>query len=291
MSKAAGQLTYIPFGRLDFDDDQSTFGSSLYDIYRGTFNGQIVAIKKARQSPSVQQSVEHILKEANNWRSACELDPAEEYILKLIGVSFPKKSFIMVSRWMVNCDVLTYIAEQVARGIDVDRKHMIQRIAKGLEILHSHMPPIAHGHLRGSNIIINDNGNPLLGDFGLSKSLKNLEGHPMTVVQGVDSVRWFAPEVVSGDLLISTRSDVYSFAMTVLELMTGKSPFDHFKIPYLVPSAVLDGMRPERPMDRDTRENGLNDRLWGLLTRCWAQNPLNRPDMIEVREELESVFI
>lgn len=70
----------------------------------------------------------------------------------------------------------------------------VRRIAKGLEILHGHKPPIAHGHLKAvrthsefyvealitftktnlisshqSNIMINHRGDPLLGDFGLSK--------------------------------------------------------------------------------------------------------------------------
>ncbi len=90
------------------------------------------------------------------------------------------------------------------------------------------------------NILINDNGNPLLGDFGLSKvsadklkilrqlilcsfqTLEGVTGDPMTNVQGVDaSFKWFAPEALDGKRLISTSSDVYSFAMTVLEVRFG----------------------------------------------------------------------
>ncbi|KLO10999.1 kinase-like protein [Schizopora paradoxa] len=286
MSKAAGQLTYIPFDHLEFDSDQPILGSNLYDIYSGKLGGEVVAIKKARHSPDIHRSVEHILKEANNWKSACESDPGEDYILKLIGVSFPQMSFVMISRLMANRDLMSYISKQ--ENVSVDRMKLARRIAKGLAILHGRSPPIAHGHLRGSNIIINDNGNPLLGDFGLSKSLKDMNGQPMTMINGIDSSRWFAPEILDGDALISTRSDVYSFAMTVFELMTGKRPFDHVKNPFLIPGMVKAGQRPERPTELAAKIRGLDDNVWELLTRCWAHDPFERPTIFEVDRELES---
>ncbi len=115
MSRASGQLSYIPHKLLEYNH-KAISGVSIYDIYLGTFSRQRVAIKKARGFACVRGTVEvglillflskqnlatsdrlflqHILKEANNWRSACELDPNEEYILKLIGVSFPENSFM-----------------------------------------------------------------------------------------------------------------------------------------------------------------------------------------------------
>jgi len=138
--------------------------------------------------------------------------------------------------------------------------------------------------------MINDNGDPLLGDFGLSKSLKNIAGQPMTEVQGVNSFRWFAPEMLDGDTLISTHSDIYSFAMTVLELMTGEVPFKHIRRATSVPMALTDGQRPERPTDPAVESRGLDDRLWALLTRCWAQTPEDRPDIFAVNDELDSMW-
>jgi len=290
ISDAIGQLPsslHIPSDLLQFDSTQAVAGSTIYDIYRGTYLTQTVAIKKARAFACVEGSVDHIIKEAKNWRSACEVDPTEEFILQLIGVSFPDESFIMISRWMEERDLLTYIRKQ---GDSVNRRRMVQRIAKGLEILHDHIPPIAHGHLKASNIMINDNGDPLLGDFGLSKSLKNIAGQPMTEVQGVNSFRWFAPEMLDGDTLISTHSDIYSFAMTVLELMTGEVPFKHIRRATSVPMALTDGQRPERPTDPAVEIRGLDDRLWALLTRCWAQTPEDRPDIFAVNDELDSMW-
>jgi len=173
VSEAVGQLPSglrIPPVMLVYDN-QAIAGSSIYDIYRGTFLNKPVAIKKARAFACKPGSVEHIIKEAKNWRTACEADPHEEYILQLIGVSFPEASFIMISHWTEDRDLLTYIS---LRGDAVDRRRMVRRIAKGLEILHSNTPLIAHGHLKALNIMINHNGDPLLGDFGLSKVSSDL---------------------------------------------------------------------------------------------------------------------
>jgi len=290
ISEAVGQLPLslrIPPEMLEFDGSQAIAGSSIYDIFRGTFLTQAVAIKKARAFACVKGSVEHILKEAKNWRSACEVDPNEEYILQLIGVSFPEETCMMISRWMEERDLLTYLRKC---GEGVDRKRMVRRIAKGLEILHGHKPPLAHGHLKASNIMINHRGDPLLGDFGLSKSLKNIAGQPITEIQGIDSFRWFAPELLSDEPLISTMSDMYSFAMTVLELMTGEHPYKEIRRAASVPSAVAKGQHPTRPSDPTVVTRGLDDRLWALLTRCWAQTPSDRPSIIEFNEELTNMW-
>jgi len=290
ISEVVGQLPAslnIPPDLLQFDTTQAVAGSTIYDIYRGTYLTQTVAIKKARAFACVKGSVEHIIKEAKNWRSACEVDPTEEYVLQLIGVSFPNESFIMISRWQEKRDLLTYIR---MHGDSVDRRRIALRIGRGLEILHDHNPPIAHGHLKASNIMINDNGDPLLGDFGLSKSLTNITGLPMTEVQGLHSFRWFAPEMLDGEMLISTSSDIYSFSMTILELMTGDVPFKHIMRAASVPTALTNGHRPERPTDPSVAARGLDDRLWSLLTGCWAQKPSDRPDIFEVNDELEAMW-
>ena len=89
------------------------------------------------------------------------------------------------------------------------------------------------------NILINSNGEPLLADFGLSKVcpsdvhrtygmtdpcvrkqiMEDLTGMPFTQSRGVsDSYRWFAPELCCSPGILSTASDVFAYAMTVLEV-------------------------------------------------------------------------
>ncbi|KLO11005.1 kinase-like protein [Schizopora paradoxa] len=289
MSEAAGEIPKelrIPASMLKFDG-RSIGGSANYDIYQGKYLSWIVAIKKARAIACTPESVKHIIKEAKNWKTACESDPHEEYILHLIGVSFFDDSFVMVSRWMDDRDAFTYIC---LHGESVDRRDMVRRIGKGLEILHSRDPPIAHGHLKASNIMINHKGEPLLGDFGLSKSLKNITGQPMTDIKGFDSFRWFAPETLGGDTLISKESDIYSFGMTVLEIMTSAVPYREIKKAMNVSTVVKEGRHPDRPTEDIIVRRGLDKGLWALLLQCWEATPSRRPSIFDVNNTLGTLW-
>ncbi|KLO11001.1 kinase-like protein [Schizopora paradoxa] len=287
ISDAIGKLPTslrIPPELLVFDTSQAVAGSTIYDICKGTYLTLTVAVKKARAFACVEGSVQHIIKEAKNWRSACEVDPKEEFILQLIGVSFPDESFVIISRWMEERDLLTYIKKF---GESVNRRHMVKRIAKGLRILHEHLPPITHGHLKASNIMINANGDPLLADLKLLEFKEYYYSGPTEYDHIHSSVRWFAPEMPDGD---STHSDIYSLAMTVLELMTGQVPFNQTRRTTSVLIAATDGLRPERPTDPAVEARGLDDRLWDLMNRCWAQEPEDRPSIKEVNDELEAMW-
>ena len=66
---------------------------------------------------------------------------------------------------MENGDAVSYVNKHP----DVNRRRIVRRIAEGLRLLHTYDPPIAHGDIKGANILINDKGDPLLADFGLSK--------------------------------------------------------------------------------------------------------------------------
>lgn len=73
--------------------------------------------------------------------------------------------------------------------------------------------------------------------------------------------------------------------------MTGKQPFHYVKRPTEVLVKVRAGERPQRPTEPEAVERGLDDKLWNLLQRCWAQKPENRPTIEDVLAELLQVSI
>ena len=68
--------------------------------------------------------------------------------------------------------------------------------------------------------------------------------------------------------------------------MTGQPPFSHIKRNPEVLIKMQHGERPLRPTDPKVIERGLDDKLWNLLTRCWAAEPTERPTIYEVIDEL-----
>lgn len=97
------------------------------------------------------------------------------------------------------------------------------------------------------------------------------------------STRWLAPEVIEGKVSSPTMAaDTYSYAMTILELLTGKHPFaDHKRDAQVILSVVVHKQTPARPVD-DGASLWLSDGLWSLMQGCWHKDAQSRPAMAQV---------
>jgi serine/threonine protein kinase len=132
-----------------------------------------------------------------------------------------------------------------------------------------------------ANILISDEGVPLVMDAGLSLIVSRAE---FTVAGIYGPCRWQAPEVLDpsedmleGDCQYAPQSDIYSLGMTILEVLTGKVPFSNRRYDTVVILDVIRGVRPQRPKE-------MLDDVWNLLESCWDEKPHNRPtaNVVEV---------
>lgn len=106
------------------------------------------------------------------------------------------------------------------------RMRIAEGAAKGLEYLHEEAnPPVIYRDFKASNILLDENFNPKLSDFGLAKlGPIGDKTHVSTRVMG--TYGYCAPEYAStGKLTI--RSDVYSFGVVFLEMITGRRVLDY----------------------------------------------------------------
>jgi serine/threonine protein kinase len=81
-----------------------------------------------------------------------------------------------------------------------------------------------HRDIKSSNILINDEFNAKVSDFGLAKLLGAGKSHVTTRVMG--TFGYVAPEYANSGLL-NEKSDVYSFGVVLLEAITGRDPVDY----------------------------------------------------------------
>ncbi|KAJ8699564.1 hypothetical protein PTI98_002665 [Pleurotus ostreatus] len=196
--------------------------------------------------------------------------------------SFQESSFVddtlpvVIMPFFVHGNALDFIAENPATSI----LSLLQDVTSGLQYMHGLDPPIAHGTLRASNILISNEGKACITD----PCINMLPLPPFWTIENAVYSRWLAPEILTTGAdelpLASPEGDVYSFSMTAVEMYTGDRPFSHIKSKLAVLLKATQGKRPLRP----TADNApqLTDGMWAVLQRCWAHDPASRPSMTTV---------
>ncbi|KDQ58161.1 hypothetical protein JAAARDRAFT_258957 [Jaapia argillacea MUCL 33604] len=176
------------------------------------------------------------------------------------------------------------IMDHLLRNSGVNRYEMAQGIAEGLEYLN--LNDIIHGDLKPHNVLV-DQGVARLCDFGRSRVIA-YRGFT-TDFAGV--FLYLAPESLSSvgeseDELVATpnatkEGDVYSFAVTILEVVTHKAPYWYKAEEFRVFPAILRGDRPIREKYPPVR-----DPWRDVMSLCWVHNPHERPPMTAVISRL-----
>ncbi len=163
------------------------------------------------------------------------------------------------------------LAQKVAHG-PIDPEHsalLVQRIARAVD--HLHRQGIIHRDLKPSNILIDQDGEPHVTDFGLAKVSRS-EGQATATGLIIGTPSYMAPEQAAGNSeLLGPRSDIYSLGAILFELLTGRPPFQEER-PLDTIMKVLSG---EPPLPRSL--NGKVPRGLELVClKCLARNPDSR---------------
>jgi serine/threonine protein kinase len=90
-------------------------------------------------------------------------------------------------------------------------------------------------------------------------------------------------------LMVTCFSDVWSFAMLVLELLTDEIPFPDKILDAAVICALIQGERPKHPRSPKVIAHGLNHELWQHLCRCWEPLPERRLPLQSLYNVLEKL--
>ncbi|KAF8606703.1 kinase-like protein [Ceratobasidium sp. AG-I] len=102
-----------------------------------------------------------------------------------------------------------------------DKMDIIQQVTDGLIYLHSRPKAIVHGDIKASNILVREDGTPMLADFGLSRVAMETATR-WTTSPTPGSYRWMAPKLFGGieneiTVLVTVKSDVWAFGCLCLE--------------------------------------------------------------------------
>ncbi|KAK4378356.1 hypothetical protein RND71_000218 [Anisodus tanguticus] len=147
------------------------------------------------------------------------------HLVSLVGYCIAGSQRMLVYEFVANSTLEYHLHGPGRRPMDFNTRHKIALgAAKGFAYLHEDChPKIIHRDIKTANILLDENFEAKVADFGLAKLSSDNHTHVSTRIMG--TFGYLAPEYASSGKL-TEKSDVYSYGVMLLELITGRRPID-----------------------------------------------------------------
>ncbi|KAH0638313.1 hypothetical protein KY290_035605 [Solanum tuberosum] len=263
-------------------------GGGFGVVYKGVLrDGTCVAIKCL--SAESKQGTKEFLTEINMISNT-----QHPNLVQLIGCCVESGNRMLIYEYLKNNSLASALLGSNGKRVALNwpqRVAICLGTASGLAFLHEEAsPPIVHRDIKASNILIDENLHPKIGDFGLAKLFPENVTHLSTRVAG--TIGYLAPEyALFGQL--TKKADVYSFGVLVLEIISGRSSSKSaFGVDLLVLVEWVWKLREEGQLleiiDPDLTEYPETEllRFIKVALFCTQAAPTQRPNMKQVIEML-----
>ncbi|GAU20784.1 hypothetical protein TSUD_85030 [Trifolium subterraneum] len=216
------ELSFISFSIIviatnNFSEENKLGQGGFGPVYKGKLPGGVEIAVKRLSKQSNQGSDEF----KNEMMLIAKLQ--HRNLVRLLGCSVEGEEKLLVYEYMPNKSLDRFLFDPVKQTIldCTKRFEIIEGIARGLLYLHRDSRlRIIHRDLKASNILLDENMNPKISDFGLARIFEGNQNEDNTG-KIVGSYGYMSPEYAM-DGLFSVKSDVYSFGVLLLEILSGR---------------------------------------------------------------------
>ncbi|XP_065036833.1 putative wall-associated receptor kinase-like 16 [Musa acuminata AAA Group] len=258
-------------------------------VYKGDLeDSRVVAIKKPKiidESQKNEFGKELLILSQINHKN----------IVKLLGCCLEVEVPMLVYEFVSNGTLFQLIHDnnRASPFSLATRLRIAHESAEALAYMHSSAsPPIIHGDVKSSNILLDETYTAKVSDFGASKLVPKDEDQFATLVQG--TCGYLDPEYLQ-TCQLTEKSDVYSFGVVLLELMTRKKPiyFEASEEDRSLASCFILATKENRLMEilddqvRNEGDTELIREMSELAKQCLKFTGEERPTMKQVAEELD----
>ncbi|XP_047315380.1 probable serine/threonine-protein kinase drkD [Impatiens glandulifera] len=285
-ASSCGSISSNAVNKLDMDDcfdyeipwEDLTIGESVGQgscgtVYHALWYGSDVAVKvfsKQEYSDDVVHSFRQEVYLMKRLR--------HPNVLLFMGAVTSPQRLCIVTEFLPRGSLFRLLQKNTGKLDWRRRVHMALDIARGMNYLHHHNPPIIHRDLKSSNLLVDKNWTVKVGDFGLSRLKHDTY---LTTKNGNGTPQWMAPEVLRNEPS-NEKSDVYSFGVILWELVTEKIPWENLNPIQLIGAVGFMNQRLDLPKDMDPE--------WAsIIESCWQSEAELRPSFQELLEKFKSL--
>ncbi|KAG6700675.1 hypothetical protein I3842_08G123900 [Carya illinoinensis] len=260
------------------------FGTVFKGILR---SGRLVAVKMLNQSKANGQDF------INEVATIGRIHHVN--IVQLIGFCVHGSKRALIYEFMPNGSLNKHIFSSEANILNYDKTYDIALgVARGIDYLHQGCDmQILHFDIKPHNILLDDNLNPKVSDFGLAK-LYPVEDSIVPLTHARGTLGYMAPEMVYQNIGgISYKADVYSFGMLLMEMASRRKNLNAFTehlsqiyFPTWIYDQLHDGKNIEI-QDATEDERKICKKMMIVALWCIQLKPTDRPSMNKVVKMLE----
>lgn len=257
-------LALIPHAKLIISDKDlhhplgiGGFGT----VFKGKWQGISVAIKRLHLTQMTKTALKEFKSEATIMASVNHLNT-----LRLYGVCLEHGRYSLVTPLMTmgSLSQLLHSGNKLPWSL---RYQISRDIACGLSYLHS--CNILHRDLKSLNVLLDNQLQAKLCDFGLSRLKQETNAASSRSKAVVGTLAWMAPELFKRHVKYTKHADIYSFGMILWEIASRKLPFSDATHPGVLRQWIERGEKEELP-DNTPKE------FAQLIVKCWNKVPSER---------------